>query len=146
MPVGPQQLKSRNAHPKYFSFIHFSLSQDLYPGPHSLSHRWQKRHLKVSAGKSVLFSGNTQDLSGVIGSCMKGKTRKKAQQSIFKFLESHQSPDLITLGQEIEKGTFIPGALAPQVSELLGNSFFPLNLWFYWTKLCWDWINVAAWL
>lgn len=56
---------------------------------------------------------------------MKGKTRKKAQQSTFKFLESYQSPDLIMSEQEIEESTFTPGALAPQVNELLGNIFFP---------------------
>lgn len=59
---------------------------------------------------------------------MKGKTRKNEQQSTFKFLERHQSPDLIMSEQEIEKNTFTPGALAPQVRELLGNIIFPLIL------------------
>lgn len=84
-----------------------------------------EKAFKVSAGKSVLFPGNTQCFSGVIGSCVKGRTRKKAQQSTFKFLESHQSPDLIMLEQETEESTVIPGAL---VSELLGNIFSPLIL------------------
>lgn len=54
---------------------------------------------------------------------MKGKTRKNAQQSTFKFLESHQSPDLIMSEQETEKNTFIPAALAPQVSAAWQHVF-----------------------
>lgn len=88
----------------------------------------QKNCLKFSKDKSVMISCNTQHLPAVIRSRVEGSTRNKWQWISFEFLENHQSPDLTTAEQETEKTPFTPGALASQVSELLGNMVFLLIL------------------